>query len=67
MQTISLTEQELDRLENLLYSDIFEGEAMPLDTLQGFLCAVISGPETIPADIWLPLIFGEITTASAWR
>ncbi len=60
MQTEPLTEQELDRLESLLYSDQFEGEAMPLDTLQGFLCAVISGPESIPSDIWLPLIFGEI-------
>jgi len=60
MQTIPLTEQELDRLENLLYADLFEGETMPLDTLQGFLCAVISGPETVPASVWLPLVFGEI-------
>lgn len=60
MQTIPLTEQELDRLENLLYSDVFEGETMPLDTLQGFLCAIISGPEAIPPSVWLPLIFGEI-------
>jgi len=60
MQTVPLTEQELDRLENLLYSDLFEGETMPLDTLQGFLCAVISGPATIPSSVWLPLVFGEI-------
>jgi uncharacterized protein len=60
MQTATITEQELDRLENLLYSDVFGGETMPLDTLQGFLCAVISGPETIPPGEWMPHVFGEV-------
>lgn len=57
MQT--MTELELDRLENLLASEIFKNEAMTLDTLQGFLCAVISGPDLIPPSIWLAEALGE--------
>lgn len=61
MQTTTMTEQETDQLENLLASDIFKGEAMPLDFLQGFLCAVASGPDIIPPSVWLPLALGEST------
>jgi uncharacterized protein len=32
---------------------------MKLDTLQGFLCAVISGPDLIPPSVWLPEALGE--------
>jgi yecA family protein len=53
-----MTEQDIDRLEALLASDTFKGEAMPLDTLQGFLCAVASGPEEIPPAEWLPEVLG---------
>lgn len=53
-----MTEQDIDRLEALLASDTFKGEAMPLDTLQGFLCAVASGPEDIPPAEWLPEVLG---------
>ena len=59
MQTTTMTEQELDLLENLLSDDIFKGEAMMLDALQGFLCAVVSSPETIPADEWIAEALGE--------
>lgn len=59
MLTTAFTEQELDQLEFLLSSDIFNDEAMTLDTLQGFLCAVASGPEPIPPSTWLPEILGE--------
>ncbi len=54
-----MTEQELDRLEDLLASDAFKGDAMTLDFLQGFLCAVASGPDTIAPTIWLPEVLGE--------
>lgn len=54
-----LSEAELDRLDELLVSDIFKGQAMELDELQGFLCAVVSGPETILPSRWLPEVFGE--------
>lgn len=59
MQTMSMTEQELDQLENLLAADIYQGEAMMLDALQGFLCAVISGPETILSNVWIAEVLGE--------
>ena len=35
-----LSTPELDRLEQLLISESFHEEAMPLDMLQGLLCAV---------------------------
>ena len=54
-----MTEQELDQLEDLLASEIFKDDAMSLDALQGFLCAVISGPEQIPPSVWLPEALGE--------
>lgn len=59
MQTVHMTEQEIDRLEELLSSDAFNGEAMTLDTLQGFLSAVASSPETIPQTVWLAEAIGE--------
>lgn len=58
MQT-PITGLELDQLENLLASEIFNNEAMTLDALQGFLCAVISGPDLIPPSVWLPEALGE--------
>jgi uncharacterized protein len=59
MQTQTMTEQELDQLESMLDSEIFKGEAMTLDMLQGYLCAVISGPDAIPPSVWLPEALGE--------
>ena len=59
MHTTIMTEQELDQLEELLDSDIFKDEAMSLDALQGFLCAVVSGPELVPPSVWMPEALGE--------
>jgi len=50
---------ELDRLERLLISDIFHGEAMPLDMLQGLICAVASAPDLIPPSSWLSVALGD--------
>ena len=55
----SLAETEIQRLEDLLGSEIFHDEAMWLDELQGFLCAVASGPELIGPSQWLPVALGE--------
>ncbi len=54
-----LSTTELDRLEKLLVSDIFHEEAMPLDMLQGLLCAVASAPDLISPSNWLPVALGE--------
>ncbi|MFA5243649.1 MAG: UPF0149 family protein [Sulfuricella sp.] len=59
MHTTIMTEQELDQLEELLDSDIFKDEAMSLDALQGFLCAVASGPELVPPSVWMHEALGE--------
>ncbi|MCE5180295.1 MAG: UPF0149 family protein [Betaproteobacteria bacterium] len=48
-----MTETELNRLETWLESPVFKGKAMRLDKLQGFLCAVISGPEMIAPSQWM--------------
>ncbi|MBS1192009.1 MAG: YecA family protein [Rhodocyclaceae bacterium] len=54
-----LTEGDLDRLEELLDSPAFKGEAMRLDEIQALLCAVVSSPETILPSTWLPEALGE--------
>ena len=59
MDTTTISDKELDQLENLLASDIFKEEAMTLDYLQGFLCAIVSGPEVISPGVWMPAVLGE--------
>ena len=55
----ALSDAELQRLEDLLGSEIFHGDAMALDEVQGFLCAVLSGPELIMPSQWLAAVLGE--------
>lgn len=57
MLTNALSKQELSRLEELLASPTFNGKAMSLDKLQGFLCAVISAPDTIVPGKWMQEVF----------
>lgn len=59
VETVHMTEQDLDRLEELLTADAFKDEAMTLDTLQGFLCAMACGPETVAQSEWLAEALGE--------
>jgi uncharacterized protein len=54
-----LSTKELDRLEQLLISDMFHEQAMPLDMLQGLLCAVASAPDLIPPSRWLLAALGD--------
>lgn len=58
-QNATFTEADLDRLEEWLDSAIFKDEAMQLDELQALICAVVSGPEVIPASVWLTAALGE--------
>jgi len=57
MLTNALSMQELSRFEELLALPIFNGKAMSLDKLQGFLCAVISAPDTIAPGQWMQEVF----------
>lgn len=54
-----LTESDLDRLEQLLDSDLFDGDGPLLDELQAMLCAIVSGPALVPPSEWLPAVLGE--------
>jgi uncharacterized protein len=56
--TLPLDDAELDRLEDLLSADVFRGEAMRLDELQGMLCAVASAPEPVLPSVWMPAALG---------
>jgi uncharacterized protein len=57
--TLPLSTLELEQLERLLESDIFGGEAMLLDELQGLFFAVASSPDLIPPSVWMETALGE--------
>ncbi len=54
-----LTREDLDRLEALLADAQNEGDAMPLDALQGLFFAIACGPEPVPPSRWMPVALGE--------
>ena len=54
-----LSESDLDRLEQLLDADVFAGESMRLDEIQGMLCAIVSGPVPVAPSVWLPEALGK--------
>ena len=59
MPTTELSEQKLAALEEGLASLAFKGKAMGADKLQGFFCAVVSAPDTIPPSRWMPEVLGS--------
>ena len=58
MNTLPLTESDLDRLEELLECEAFAGEAFRLDEIQALLCAVISCPQPVMPSVWLAEALG---------
>ena len=54
-----LTEADYDRLEEMLEHPAFQGDAMRLDEAQAVICAVVSSPEPIPPNVWLPEVLGQ--------
>ena len=63
--TAPLTNAEISHLETLLASPTFKKQAMGLDEIQGFLCAVLSGPERATPEQWLPAVLGNPEYESA--
>ncbi|TCV89614.1 uncharacterized protein EDC63_102132 [Sulfurirhabdus autotrophica] len=57
-----MTEEQIKQLETWLVSPVFKGKAMPLDKLQGLLCAVVSSPDVIPASRWIAEVLGTKPT-----
>jgi uncharacterized protein len=53
----SLTDAELDRLDNFLQT-VNPGRGMSLEELDGFFCALICSPEVVPPIEYLPIVFG---------
>ena len=60
-----LTDAEITYLEKLLGSPEFSKQAMGLDEIQGFLCAMISGPDEVPSSRWVPAVLGDPVYESA--
>ncbi|MEP7154701.1 MAG: YecA family protein [Betaproteobacteria bacterium] len=54
-----LTDAEITHLESLLASPPFIKQSMGLDEIQGFVCAVLSGPEPVAPEQWLPAVLGN--------
>src|SRR5947207_9214751 len=54
-----LSDTELDSLEGFLASDSVPQDCMDLEMLDGFLTAIVSGPESIQPSEWLPQVWSE--------
>ena len=61
----ALTDAEISHLEFLLASPGFAKQSMGLDEIQGFVCAVISGPERVVPEQWLAAVLGNPEFESA--
>ena len=54
-----LADAELDELEAFLASDAVPQDCMDLEMLDGFLTAVVSGPDVVQPSEWLPHVWSE--------
>jgi len=53
-----LLDEEQDELSDFLMSDATSDETMMLDTLDGFMTAIVSGPVMLKPSEWLPRVWG---------
>ena len=60
MKAEPLTDAELDHLSEIL-GRLGNKRAMNLEQLDGFLAALICGPELVPPSKYLPMIWGDQT------
>jgi uncharacterized protein len=56
---LSLSDKEMDELENFLTSDLTPDETLMLDGLDGYLTAIAIGPANLELDEWLPGVWGS--------
>ena len=54
-----MTEAQLDELSALLESDLTPEDCMDISMLQGYLTAVLLGPEVTDPEKWLNGIWGK--------
>ena len=53
-----LTDKEFNELDKFLLSERCADDGMAMDSLHGFLTALVIGPETIAMSEWLPHVWG---------
>ena len=58
------SDQDLDRLDDLLYALPQENFPMTLSELDGYLTGILACPEMIPPSEWLPHVWGETGDAN---
>ena len=54
-----LSDPELDELEGFLASDLVPQDCMDLEMLDGFLTAIVSGPDNVEPTEWLPQVWSD--------
>lgn len=57
-QLLPLTPEEIDELDRFLISDSTSDETMMLDSLDGYLTAIVVGPNKLEFGKWFPCIWG---------
>lgn len=58
---MSLSEHDIEKLEDILFSDQFEEDTMDFFGLHGLISAMIVGPESVPRETLYNIIFGDAT------
>ncbi|AXE31287.1 YecA family protein [Chromobacterium phragmitis] len=59
MTATVFNDADLTRLETLLTPLSASGSTMRPDEVQGFFAALVSGPDAVDADFWLPEVLGD--------
>jgi uncharacterized protein len=54
-----LSDKEFDELDKFLLSDRTADDCMAMDSLHGYLTALVVGPEEVPLAEWLPHVWGQ--------
>lgn len=61
------SEEELDRIESYLLKYGSDSSVLNISELDGFLTAIVSGPETLMPSTWLPAIWGASGDEPMWE
>lgn len=62
-----LTDSDLDFLDEILLKYGHDDSILSVSELDGFLTAIVSGPEMIPPSQWVPELWGGATNEPEWE
>jgi uncharacterized protein len=62
----ALTDVELEELDDFLLSVEHDDAVLNLSEFDGFITAVVSGPEPIVPSTWMPALWGGEDNAPVW-